>query len=78
MDGTQNYLIKTLQPDYSCGRSLSHKLVTAKYLATRYLENFRSVKGVDVQEFQNKFIGNYLLMLVSQRLIGQNLRPWQL
>lgn len=45
---TEGYQINTLQPNESCGRTLNHKLATAKYLAGRYLEDFKLVRRIDI------------------------------
>lgn len=40
---------------------MNHKLASAKYIAGRYLKDFRSVRGVDMQEFQEKVHAEFVV-----------------
>lgn len=54
MLNTEGCMIKTLNPKHSCGTNLNHNFATARYLTGRYVDDFKFVTGVDVQEFKSK------------------------
>lgn len=54
MLNTEGCMIKTLNPKHSCGTNLNHNFATARYLTGRYMDDFKFVTGVDVQEFKSK------------------------
>lgn len=54
VDKSNDWQIITINDKHSCNRSFNPRLVSPKYLAKRYLDDFKSSKGVDTREFIEK------------------------